>query len=58
LEEEGDTAYTVAISKLFSEKNDPLFVIKWQSLYETLEDSIDHCKAVASLLESIMLKHS
>jgi uncharacterized protein len=58
LEEEGDNVYAVAISKLFTDNNDALFVIKWQSLYETLEDSIDHCKAVAGLLESIMLKHS
>lgn len=58
LEKEGDNAYTQAISDLFTNHTDPLFVIKWNALYETLEDSIDHCKAVAVLLESIMLKHS
>src|SRR5207244_796357 len=52
-EEEGDNAYSMAISELFAKKFDALFVIKWQSLYETLEDSIDHCKTVAGLLESI-----
>jgi predicted phosphate transport protein (TIGR00153 family) len=58
LEEEGDNLYSSGISELFSQEHDPLFVIKWHSLYETLEDSIDHCKTVAGLLESIVLKHS
>lgn len=58
LEEEGDNVYSAAISALFSGEFESLYVIKWQWLYDTLEDSIDHCKVVASLLESIMLKHS
>jgi uncharacterized protein len=58
LEKEGDNLYSTGISDLFSNQYEPLFVIKWQWLYDTLEDSIDHCKAVSELLESIMLKHS
>ena len=58
LEKEGDTIYATAISELFSQPSDPLFVIKWLALYEMLEDSIDHCKAVAGLMESILLKHA
>jgi uncharacterized protein len=58
LEKEGDNIYSASISELFADQTDPLYVIKWHSLYETLEDSVDHCKAVAALLESIVLKHS
>ncbi|MEW6736560.1 MAG: DUF47 family protein [Acidobacteriota bacterium] len=58
LEKEGDSVYAAAISELFTNPSDPLYVIKWHSLYETLEDSIDHCKTVAALLESVILKHS
>jgi uncharacterized protein len=58
LEKEGDNLYSAAISELFSDQTDALYVVKWHSLYELLEDSVDHCKAVAALLESIVLKHS
>jgi uncharacterized protein Yka (UPF0111/DUF47 family) len=32
-------------------------VIKWMSIFEELENSIDRCKDVSEVLESIMVKN-
>lgn len=58
LENEGDVAYHEAVASLFREETRPIEVIKWKDIYETMEACIDHCEAVAHLLESVVLKHS
>ncbi len=58
LENSGDTIFRAALAKLFNEKNDPIFVIKWKEVYEHLEDALDKCEDVADVLESIVLKHA
>ncbi len=58
LEEEGDGIYHEALESLFAGSPDPLEVIKWKDLYDTLENAIDACEDVSNVLESISLKHS
>jgi hypothetical protein len=58
LENEGDTLYRNAVAQLFQDHQDPLEVIKWKDLYETLERGIDKCEDVANVLESIVLKNA
>jgi len=58
LENEGDVLYREALAQLFDDHEDPLEVIKWKDLYETLERSIDKCEDVANVLEAIMLKNA
>lgn len=58
LEEQGDMLYSDAIRDLFQGKPDPIDVIKWKEVYDTLEEALDRCKTAAILLESISLKHS
>ncbi len=58
LENEGDVAYHEAVASLFREETRPIEVIKWKDVYENMEACIDHCEAVAHLLESVVLKHS
>jgi predicted phosphate transport protein (TIGR00153 family) len=58
LEEEGDAIYHVAVGELFNGAPDPLEVIKWKDLYDTIEDALDKCEDVANVLESISLKHA
>ncbi|MBI3950756.1 MAG: DUF47 domain-containing protein [Acidobacteria bacterium] len=58
LENEGDSLFREAVAQLFQDHQDPLEVIKWKDLYETLERAIDKCEDVANVLESIMLKHA
>jgi predicted phosphate transport protein (TIGR00153 family) len=57
-EEEGDSLYHDAVGKLFLGTPDPLHVIKWKELYDTLEHALDTCNTVAIVLESISLKNS
>lgn len=57
-EEDGDQLYHDAVGKLFVGKPDPMNVIKWKELYDTLEHALDTCNTVAIVLESISLKNS
>lgn len=58
LENAGDQALNRAISKLFEGKPDPLDVIKWKEVFETLEQAIDKCEDVAHTLETILVKQA
>lgn len=57
-EEEGDAIYHEAVGELFRGSPDPLEVIKWKELYDTIERALDQCEDVANVLESIALKHA
>jgi uncharacterized protein Yka (UPF0111/DUF47 family) len=35
---------------------DPIEVIKWKEIYETLEEVTDRCEDVVNVIEGIMLK--
>jgi uncharacterized protein Yka (UPF0111/DUF47 family) len=48
LENEGDYLNRAAVAKLFEPGNDPLEVIKWIEIYETMENAIDRCEDVAT----------
>ena len=58
LENAGDHALGVAIGKLFQGKPDPLEVMKWKEIYETIEQAIDKCEDVAHTLETILVKQA
>ena len=58
LEEEGDAIYQQAVAELFAGTPDPLDVIKWKEIYDTIERALDQCQAVANVLESISIKNS
>jgi predicted phosphate transport protein (TIGR00153 family) len=57
LEKEADTLYSDAIRRLFADEKDAIEVIKWMSIYEELENSIDRCKDVAEALEAVVVKN-
>jgi len=57
LEEEGDAIYHEAMGALFSGQPDPMDVMKWKEMYDTLERTIDACMAVAQAVQSISLKN-
>jgi predicted phosphate transport protein (TIGR00153 family) len=58
LENEGDFVGRTAVAKLFEGSPDPLEVIKWNEIYDTLENAIDRCEDVANVLEGIVLKNA
>jgi predicted phosphate transport protein (TIGR00153 family) len=57
LEEEGDAIYHRAVGELFAGTPDPLEVIKWKEIYDTLERAIDQCEDVANVIQSVALKN-
>ena len=57
LEKRADSLYRDAIRRLFKEEKDPIEVIKWMSIYEKLESSIDRCKDLAEALEAVVVKN-
>jgi hypothetical protein len=58
LENEGDFVYRSAIAKLFEKGDDPLEVLKWKEIYESIENAIDSCEDVANVIEGVVLKNS
>lgn len=58
LEEQGDAIYHSAVGDLFSGQPDPLDVMKWKEMYDTLERATDSCMGVAQVLQSISLKNA
>jgi predicted phosphate transport protein (TIGR00153 family) len=58
LEEEGDATYHEWLGRLFDEERDPVNLIKWKEIYDTLEKTLDQAEDAANVLESIAIKHS
>ncbi len=58
LEEEGDALYHEWLAKLFDGSPDPLEVIRWKEIYDTLEKTLDRAEDVANVMESISIKHA
>ena len=56
LENEGDRISREAIASLFENGIDPMVVIRWKDIFESLEQAIDTCETVAHVLEGIELK--
>lgn len=58
LENEADRVSREAISRLFDEEKDPIQLIKWKEIYETLERATDKCEDAANILESVVVKNA
>ncbi len=56
LENEADRLLKDYLAALFEKATDPIEVIKWKELYETLESITDRCEDVVNVIEGIMLK--
>src|SRR3954464_4109073 len=58
LENEADKLQRAAVAALFATGIDPMMVIRWKDIYETLESAVDACERVANVLEGITLKRA
>jgi uncharacterized protein len=56
LENEGDRLSRDAIASLFVAGIDPMVVIRWKDIFESLEAAVDACEHVAHVLEGITLR--
>jgi uncharacterized protein len=56
LENEGDRLLRDGVASLFAGGTDPMVVIRWKDIFESLEAAVDACETVAHVIEGIMLK--
>lgn len=57
LENVGDEESRLALAKLFR-GSDALHALKWKEIYDHVENAIDNCEDVASIVEGIVVKHT
>jgi predicted phosphate transport protein (TIGR00153 family) len=57
LENVGDEDSRLALAKLFR-GSDAIHALKWKEIYDHVEDALDKCEDVASIVESIVVKHT
>jgi hypothetical protein len=57
LENVADEQSRLALAKLFR-GTDALYALKWKEIYDHVENAIDKCEDVATILEGIVVKHT
>jgi hypothetical protein len=57
LEDVGDRILHDSVSSLFLARVDPLEVIRWKDIHESLEEAVDECGYAANVLEAIVVKN-
>ena len=57
-ENDADWIVRAAVASLFATGIDPMMVIRWKDIYDTLESAVDACETVANVLEGITLKRA
>ena len=55
-ESQADAVFRHALAHLFKEQKDPIVVMKWKEIYESIETAVDRCEDVANVLEGIVLE--
>jgi len=58
LENEADRIGRAAVAGLFANGIDPMVLIRWKDIFDTLEDAVDACETVANVLEGISIKRA
>jgi uncharacterized protein len=58
LENVADQFYRKGIAGLFRAGNDPLAVMKWRDIFESLESAADNCEDVANVIEGVVLEYA
>jgi predicted phosphate transport protein (TIGR00153 family) len=58
LENEADSIYRRGIAELFQAGNDPIDVMKWRDIYDSLEQATDRCEDVANIVEGVVLEYA
>ena len=56
LENEADEIVRDAVASRFATGIDPMVVIRWKDIFESLEAAVDACETAANVLEGIALK--
>ena len=57
VEDQGDLVYRDALATIFREHGQTVDVIKWKSLMDKVEDTLDACKDVANAIQNVIVKN-
>jgi len=58
IENEADAVHHRAIADLFAAGNDPMRVMKWRDILDSMESATDRCEDVANILEGVVLEYA
>jgi uncharacterized protein Yka (UPF0111/DUF47 family) len=58
VENDADDILHEALAELFATEKDPITVIKWKDIYETMETVTDRCEDAANVLQNVIVKMS
>src|SRR6266545_2016333 len=58
LENDADRLQRDAVASLFATGIDPMIVIRWKDIFDSLEASVDACETAANVLEGISLRRN
>jgi uncharacterized protein len=56
-EHDADLVFRRALARLFNERTDPLELMKWRDILESIETATDRAEDVANIIEGIVLEH-
>ncbi len=57
-EHEADVVFRRAVARLFKERADPIEVMRWRDILESMETATDRAEDVANIIEGIVLEHA
>ena len=58
IEDEGDDVSRQGLANIFHEHTDAIEVLKWKSLIDAMEATVDSCKSVANIVRSVLMKNA
>lgn len=58
IEDQGDIVYRNALGRIFNEPDNPIHVLKWKSLLDPMERTLDYCKAVTNTVLAVIMKNA
>ena len=58
IEDEGDTVSRNGLANIFRADISAVEVLKWKSLLDTMESTVDSCKGVANVVRSVLMKNA
>jgi len=58
IEDQGDIIYRNALGRIFNEPDDPIHVLKWKSLLDPMERTLDYCKVVTNTVLAVIMKNA
>jgi predicted phosphate transport protein (TIGR00153 family) len=56
-EHDADLVFRRALARLFNERTEPLELMKWRDILESIETATDRAEDVANIIEGIVLEH-